>query len=71
MVGNERGVGLDRPAPVGGVDIGVAQLTGLDLDNDLSWSWLWLRHLLDAQGLIEGVDNSSSPGYFPWLDLGP
>jgi hypothetical protein len=57
---------LDRPVPVGGVDIGVAQPTGLDLYDRLSWSGLWLGHFLDAQGLIEGVNDSSSHDYLLW-----
>jgi hypothetical protein len=55
---------------MGGMDVGVAQSTGFDLDDHLSWSWLGLRNLLDAQGLIEGVNDGSSHGYLLWFDVG-
>ena len=67
VAGDERRMRLDRPVPVGGVDVGVAQPAGLDLDHHLPWSGLWFGHLLDAQGLIEGVHDCSSHGYLLWV----
>ena len=57
VTGNERRGGLDRPVTVGGVDVGVTQARGLDLDQDLAGAGDGLRHLLDAERLGEIVDD--------------
>ena len=57
VTGDERRGRLDRPVAVGGVDVGVAQACGLDLDQDLARAGYWLGHVLDAERFGEIVDD--------------
>ena len=57
VAGNERWHRLDRPIAGGGVQIGVTDAAGLDLDENLSPSRHRHRNVLDYEGLTECPDN--------------
>ena len=53
---NERHRRLYRPVAMGGVDVGVAQATGLHLYKNLARPWLRNGALLEGQRTIERCD---------------
>ncbi len=55
VAGNEGRVGLDRPVALGGVQVGVADAAGLDLDQHVTRTWARHWHFFDGQRLVEGA----------------
>src|SRR5579859_6101945 len=49
--------GLHRPVAVGGVDVGVTEPGGLNLDEDLSRLELPAGYVLDTEGRVELMDD--------------
>ena len=63
VAGNEWRLWLDRPVTVCGVDVGVAQTGGLDLDQDFTVAGLGGGDVLDLEWLVEAGDDCGLHGY--------
>src|SRR5690606_9863081 len=57
VAGNEGGIGLYRPVAFSGVQVGVADATGLDLDQDVASGRAWNGDFFDHQRLAEFADH--------------
>jgi hypothetical protein len=62
MPGDEREVRLDRPIPMDGMDVGMAETCRFDLDDDLATSGLGLWHVFNHQGPTEFMGNGCLHG---------
>jgi hypothetical protein len=62
VTGNERRSRLDRPISTGGVDVGMAQTTGFDLDQHLTCSRFGHVDVQDLQWSVESGDNRRAHG---------
>jgi hypothetical protein len=66
VAGNERGLRLDRPVAVGGVEVGVADARGDELDEGLVVSGSGQVDVLDDDRGAELLDDSSGERIGSW-----